>query len=491
MTFTTVTFLAFLLVVYAAYWALPGRRSQNLLLVVASYVFYGWWDWRFCALMLATCLIDFGATLGIARFSTPSRRRLLLVTSLASNLVVLGIFKYFNFFAASLAAGLAALGWSVTPPYLEVILPAGISFYTFQALGYVIDVYRRETRAVGSLLDYMAFISFFPQLVAGPIERAPHLLPQFVAPRTFDYAESVDGCRQILWGLCKKLALADNLASVVDLVYGQPSASGGQLALGTVCFAFQIYCDFSAYSDIAAGAAKLFGIRLMRNFAYPYFAQSLGEFWRRWHISLSSWFRDYLFIPLGGNRVTRARHAVNLLAVFVVSGLWHGANWTFVVWGAVHGCAVVASLLAGPGPRPQPRAPVTAPPGGELPWPTLTTAWSILRTFAVVCLAWVFFRAPSLGEAASILRRMLHIVYVDREARATAMLVAGLRPQARLALLLLPGLVGAEWLQRHRAHPLQQLGGPRWVRWALYTVLGWLAVGMAPTRANRFIYFQF
>ncbi len=336
MNFTTLTFVLFCLLVFAVYWALRDRRWQNAFLLIMSYVFYGWWDWRFCGLMLLSSLIDFVISLRLDQTGSPRKRRALLSASLGCNLALLGTFKYYGFFVENLCAALTQLGLDLHLTTYQIVLPVGISFYTFQTLSYTIDVYRRQLEPTRSLIDYLAFVSFFPQLVAGPIERASHLLPQFASPRSFDPLIARDGLRLILWGMAKKILVADRLAIIVDQIYGSVgTAHGPLLAFGTVCFAFQIYCDFSAYSEIAKGTGQLFGIRLMRNFAYPYFSQSLGEFWRRWHISLSTWFRDYVYIPLGGSKVSAFRMRFNLLATFLISGFWHGAAWRFLVWGAI------------------------------------------------------------------------------------------------------------------------------------------------------------
>ena len=394
MTFTTLTFLLFLSLIFALHWMLPSRRSQNLLLLSASYVFYGWWDWRFCGLMLASCLVDYAIGIQLMRIESQSRRKLLLGMSLATNLGLLAVFKYFNFFAESFQTFSSQLGWEVGITTLNIVLPVGISFYTFQTLGYTIDVYRRQIDASRNLVDYLAFVSFFPQLVAGPIERADQMLPQFANKRTFDYALGVEGCRQILWGFAKKLVIADRIAVVVDPYYAQPDAyTGPELMMATAFFAFQIYCDFSAYSDIAVGSAKLFGIRLMRNFAYPYFSQSVGEFWRRWHISLSTWFRDYVFIPLGGSQCSPRRRAMNLMATFLISGLWHGAAWRYLIWGGINGIATAA-----PNPirnKMESRGTSSGTPGGDSLIPRPRTILRILSTFTIICAAWIFFRAET------------------------------------------------------------------------------------------------
>ena len=324
MNFATVTFLLYLPAVFALYWVVRRRTSQNAVLVIASYLFYGWWDYRFCALMLGSSLLDFAIGWLLGKTEKTLGRRILLAASIGANLGLLGVFKYYNFFVGNFQHLMSSIGWQVSDVTLEIILPVGISFYTFQTLSYTIDVFRKQLKPTHNLLDYLAFVSFFPQLVAGPIERATRLLPQFEAKREFNQAVARDGCRLILWGLFKKLVVADRLSIFVNEYYADSQAGGSVLALATVFFAFQIYCDFSAYSDIAIGSARLFNIRLMRNFNYPYFAKNLTEFWHRWHISLSTWFRDYVYIPLGGSRVGTFRRILNVMITFLVSGFWHG-----------------------------------------------------------------------------------------------------------------------------------------------------------------------
>ncbi len=490
MTFTTLTFLLFLPIIFAIHWMLPARRMQNLLLLSASYVFYGWWDWRFCGLMLASCLVDYTIGIQLMRTEVPRRRKLLLSLSLATNLGLLGVFKYFNFFTESFLSLSSQFGWEAGFTTLNIVLPIGISFYTFQTLGYTIDVYRRQIDASRNLIDYLAFVSFFPQLVAGPIERADQMLPQFASKRNFDYGLAVEGCRQILWGFAKKLVIADRLAVVVDPYYAQPEAyTGPELMMATLFFAFQIYCDFSAYSDIAIGTAKLFGIRLMRNFAYPYFSQSVGEFWRRWHISLSTWFRDYVFIPLGGSRCSPLRRSMNLLLTFLVSGLWHGAAWRYVIWGGINGFATATpNPLRGQTDRHEN---ATAVPGGDALIPNLRTAARITCTFTIICAAWIFFRAETIGDAITILQNIgrdllsfgaYEPIYVsfdhDRFLRKTA-----------IFLLL---FVLFEWVQRRHECPITFSGVPLPLRWTAYTAMIWTTLYLMPQTGGReFIYFEF
>lgn len=488
MTFVTLTFFAFLAVVFLVYWSLPRQVLRNVVLVLASYFFYGWWDYRFCALMLIASLVDYTVGILLDRTSSRARRRLLLAVTLATNLGILGFFKYFNFFAEN-AAGLASmLGMQLSWVEWHIILPVGISFYTFQTLGYTIDVFRGTLRPERNLINYLAFVSFFPQLVAGPIERATNLLPQFQSRRVFDYDQAVDGCRQFLWGFFKKVALADRLGEIVDAVYGQPDLyRGPALAVATVAFAFQIYCDFSAYSDMAIGTARLFGIRLMRNFAHPYLSQSVAEFWRRWHISLSTWFRDYVYVPLGGSRVSAPRRGVNIMITFGLSGLWHGASWNFLLWGLLNGLFVLPESLRSPSQRRS----AGDVPGGDGRLPSPQALLKILLTFTLICVTWVFFRASTLSTATKILARIATELHRPSLWEQAASLFEG--SQLKIALLV-AGLIVIEWLTRRHPHPLQPPFVQRaWlpVRWAAFTVLLWTPIFMASPKGGSFIYFQF
>lgn len=392
MIFNSIDFAWFLPVVLLLYW-LAGKKSlalQNTLIVASSYLFYGWWDWRFLLLIFLSTLVDYVIGLSLATQRSNPKRKALLWLSLLVNLGMLGFFKYFDFFLVNFTTAFEFFGLPISPIGLEIVLPVGISFYTFQTLSYTLDVYRRKLKPTKDFIVFSAYVSFFPQLVAGPIERATHLLPQFDSKRTFDYSSAVQGMYQILWGLFKKVVIADRLAIVVNEVFNHPNEYHGfTLLVGTVFFAFQIYCDFSGYSQIARGTARLFGFDLMKNFNTPYFSSSLGEFWRRWHISLSTWFRDYVYIPLGGNQSSKLRWCFNILLVFVISGLWHGARWTFIIWGAIHGVMVVLESLLG---------------GVKLPKNLAIKAFKITTTFVVVCFGWIFFRANTLGDAFYILK---------------------------------------------------------------------------------------
>jgi alginate O-acetyltransferase complex protein AlgI len=491
MNFTTLAYLAFLPTVFSLYWLLRRRTAQNVLLIMASYIFYGWWDYRFCFLMLASSLVDFFIGLAMQSASRVPTRRALLGFSLLANLGMLGVFKYFGFFTANFQALANAVGWNVSDVTLSIILPVGISFYTFQTLSYTIDIYRRKLCATTSLVDYLAFVSFFPQLVAGPIERATHLLAQFAEPRRFDFDQACQGCRQILWGFFKKLVIADRLAVLVDERFAIPELlMGPELALAAVFFAFQIYCDFSAYSDIAIGTAKLFNIHLMRNFAYPYFSQSLDEFWRRWHISLSTWFRDYVFVPLGGSRTSRLRRAANVMITFLVSGFWHGAAWQFLLWGGINGGAVVCSSSPSRA-RKSKKATPSDVPGGDRLLPNPLTIFKITGTFAIVCLAWVFFRADTMSDALLIVQKIVNDAFSPTGYMHVATLLDSDKA-ARKTIVVLLLFVLIEWIQRRRECPLELIRWPLACRWAAYTVLIWATLDLLPQSGGQeFIYFEF
>jgi D-alanyl-lipoteichoic acid acyltransferase DltB (MBOAT superfamily) len=474
--FNSIQFLVFLPTVFALYWFAfrSPLRLQNLLVVAASYLFYGWWDWRFLGLILISTCVDY--LVGLRMQHAPRKiARLLLITSLSVNLGLLGFFKYWNFFIDSWISAWGSLGVTIHPATLQIILPVGISFYTFQTLSYTIDIYRRKVEPTRDFVAFAAFVAFFPQLVAGPIERATNLLPQFLKSRQFSYSEAVEGARQILWGLFKKIVIADQLAIHVDAIFANyDSLPSSVLILGTIFFAFQIYCDFSGYSDIAIGTAKLFGFRLMVNFRYPYFSRNIAEFWRRWHISLSTWFRDYVYIPLGGSRVSTARALRNVLIVFTVSGFWHGANWTFIVWGLLHALYFVPLLLANANRRYLDDA-----AAGKL-LPSIREFAGITLTFAVTCLAWVFFRSQSLTQAFEYIQ----LIFTGGSAGESG--IAEHLP----ALLLVIVFTVFEWVYRHKEFPISRLAYPRWGRYAVYLSLAYVTI-ICSKRAAEFIYFQF
>ncbi|CAH0998990.1 Peptidoglycan O-acetyltransferase [Neolewinella maritima] len=481
MLFNSLDFCLFLPLVFVLYWygTRHSLRAQNALIVLASYVFYGWWDWRFLLLILGSTAVDFWVGRRIAA-SSGGRRRAYLGVSIAVNLGVLIYFKYADFFLASFAEAFTFFGHPFSRQALGVVLPVGISFYTFQTLSYSIDVYRGKLPASNDPLAFAAFVSFFPQLVAGPIERATRLLPQFGRRREFDYDQAVYGGKQILWGLFKKMVVADNCAVVVNEVFADPGAyAGSTLLLGAALFAFQIYGDFSGYSDIAIGTARLFGIRLTRNFAYPYFSRNIGEFWRRWHISLSTWFRDYLYIPLGGSRGTQVRVIRNTFVIFLVSGLWHGANWTFVIWGGLHALYFLPLLLTGRNRK------YTGIVAADRKLPSGREALGMLGTFTLVTIGWVFFRADSLGEA---------WLYLERIASAS-LFAEPIFPGRRDALVTVGFvllLLGIEWWGRRRDVPLLQVEGilPRRL-WIMFYYAFAVCTLLAAGRSQAFIYFQF
>lgn len=349
MLFNSIDFAIFLPVVFLIYWFIAGKnlKLQNVFILAASYTFYGWWDLRFLFLIVFSTFVDYCVGIGLKHQDNITKRKLLLWTSIIINLGLLGFFKYYNFFLDNFAAAFTFFGSAIKTNSLNIILPVGISFYTFQSLSYSIDVYRRKFEPTNDFIVFSAFISFFPQLVAGPIERASHLLPQFYSLRKFNYAHAADGMRQILWGLFKKIVIADNCAVYANEIFNNSANyPGSTLFLGAIFFAFQIYCDFSGYSDIAIGTARLFGFELMRNFNFPYFSRDIAEFWRRWHISLSTWFRDYLYIPLGGSRGGIGMIIRNTFLIFIISGFWHGANWTFIAWGALNALYFLPLLIA-------------------------------------------------------------------------------------------------------------------------------------------------
>lgn len=478
MLFNSLTFLLFLPIVFAAYWSLRGSlRWQNILVVVASYVFYGWWDWRFLLLIAFTTACSYASGLLIAGSDSRRQKKFWMWLNIAINLGILAIFKYFDFFAANFAALLNSVGITVDGITLGLVLPVGISFYTFQALSYSIDVYREKIKPTHDPVSFFAFISFFPQLVAGPIERAVNILPQFEHERTFDYAMAVSGLRLMLWGFFKKTVVADNLGPYVDSVFANYETAGSLTLIGAaLMFTIQIYCDFSGYSDIGIGTGRLFGIQLMRNFNLPYFSRSIGEFWRRWHISLTSWFRDYVYIPLGGSRVRSQKIARNTLVVFLVSGLWHGAAWTFVAWGAYHAVMFIPGIIRGKKDMFK-----NSTVAENRRWPSFYESMLMGRTFLLVAIGWILFRSDSLSDAWTYICHMFTRwnVHTPVEGKASFIWVA---------ILLL-----AEWFSRHKESPLSFEGHGlmryRIARWSVY----WLIVVCIILfyRLQSFIYFQF
>lgn len=396
MLFNSIDFAIFLPVVFVLYWffAQKNLTLQNALIVASSYFFYGWWDCRFLLLILFSTLVDYAVGIGLKKEQNERKRSLLLWTSIVVNLGFLGIFKYYDFFVDNFVVAFSMFGTEINPSTLNIVLPVGISFYTFQTLSYTIDVYKRKLPPTTNLIAFGAFVSFFPQLVAGPIERASNLLPQFTKKRRFNYGHAVDGLRQILWGLFKKIVIADNCATYANLIFNNSDEyAGSTLVLGALFFSFQIYGDFSGYSDIAIGTSRLFGFDLKQNFAFPYFSRDVAEFWRRWHISLSTWFRDYLYIPLGGSRGNKWQKIRNTLIVFCVSGFWHGANWTFVIWGLINALFFLPLLL-----KNKNRIHLDTVAKGTY-FPTTKEFFSMAFTFGITVFAWIFFRAENLDHA--------------------------------------------------------------------------------------------
>jgi alginate O-acetyltransferase complex protein AlgI len=477
MIFNSIDFALFLPIVFILYWFVFNRnlKAQNILIVVASYVFYGWWDWRFLFLILFSTVVDFTVGVLLEKENNAKKRKGLLWVSVLVNLGFLGFFKYYNFFLDNFVASFSFFGMDIQANSLNIILPVGISFYTFQTLSYSIDVYRRKMQATKDFIAFSAFVSFFPQLVAGPIERATRLLPQFKQERKFDYNEAVIGSKQILWGLFKKMVIADNCAYYANMIFDSPEGlSGSTLLLGALFFTFQIYGDFSGYSDIAIGTSRLFGFKLMRNFAYPYFSRNIGEFWRRWHISLSTWFRDYLYIPLGGSRGSKYSRIRNILIVFVVSGFWHGANWTYIFWGFLNAIYFIPSMLAN---KNRQYLDIVAE---HTYLPSIREFFKIAITFMLTVFAWIFFRAESMTQA---------FLFVKGIFNASLFQIPSIRPTDLLLLISIFTIL--EWIGRKYEFPLQfNLIKNKALRWSFYILLI-LIIIIFSGKQEEFIYFQF
>lgn len=475
MLFNSIEYLFFLPIVFLLYWFVFKKlRWQNFLVVTASYIFYGWWDWRFLMLIAFTTVCSFFSGLKIEKSKdTGKSGKVIAFANIFINLLILGIFKYFNFFAESLAAAFNSIGVTLHPVTLRLILPVGISFYTFQALSYTIDVYRDKLKATHDPISFFAFISFFPQLVAGPIERATNLLPQFQKERRFDYATAVDGLKQILWGLFKKMVIADNCADVVDSVWAEYSShSSVMLIITAILFAFQIYGDFSGYSDIAIGTGKLFGIKLMRNFNLPYFSRSVAEFWKRWHISLNTWFVDYVYIPLGGSREGKWKAVRNTFVIFFLSGLWHGANWTYVTWGLYHAALFLPLLVF----NKKRKYADTVAEGRAIP--TFKELRQVILTFILAVFGWIIFRANSIGEFWSYCTTMCTNWNIPDA-------IGGKKALFFIVILLL-----IEWANRTREHAFAFHIKNSYLRWGVYLLVALACLTQAGKQV-QFIYFQF
>ena len=487
MLFTSLDFAIFLPIVFLLYWFVVQRnlKLQNALIVVASYVFYGWWDWRFLSLIIFSTVVDYLIGQRLKTEDKQSKRKVLLWTSIFVNLGFLGFFKYYNFFLENFVDAFSLFGMQINANSLNIILPVGISFYTFQTMSYTIDIYKKKLEPTKDFMAFSAFVCFFPQLVAGPIERATNLLPQFCKKRTFEYHKAVDGMRQILWGLFKKVVIADNCAEFANQIFNNSiDYSGSTLVLGAIFFTFQIYCDFSGYSDIAIGTSRLFGFDLKQNFATPYFSRDIAEFWRRWHISLSTWFRDYLYIPLGGSRGGTWMKVRNTFAIFLVSGFWHGANWTFVIWGALNAIYFLPLLLTNNN-----RKNLGVVAEGKL-LPSFRELFAMLTTFGLTVFAWIFFRAENLSHAFSYVGGIFSKTLFSIPVEDLKQLSVG--AHIIYVVLLIVCFVLVEWVQRNNKHSLQfrSDNSYRILRRVFYYTLIILIILFNGGKQD-FIYFQF
>ncbi|QSW87492.1 MBOAT family protein [Flavobacterium endoglycinae] len=478
MLFNSFNFALFLPVVFILYWFVTNKnlKIQNALLLISSYFFYSCWDWRFVFLLIFSTLLDYFSGIQIEKSNNPNERKFWFWLSITINLGFLGVFKYFNFFADSLKDLISVFGFQVNMWSLKVILPIGISFYTFHGLSYVIDIYKKRINAEKNFIDYAVFVSYFPLLVAGPIERATHLLPQIKKKRIFNYDQAADGLRQILWGLFKKIVIADNCAVYANMIFNDSAHySGSTLVMGAVFFAFQIYGDFSGYSDIALGTSRLFGIELLQNFSFPYFSRDIAEFWRRWHISLTTWFKDYLYIPLGGSRGGKWVQIRNTFIVFLVSGFWHGANWTFIIWGLLNAIYFLPLLIFN---KNRDHLEIIAYKSN---WPSFREIFLVLITFGLTVFAWIFFRANNIHHA---------FQYISGIFSKSLFSIPDLRPRDVISLIIIFMIM--EWLGRRNKYALEKMGFQyhRIFRWTLYSVL-LIVIFLFGTQEQEFIYFQF
>jgi D-alanyl-lipoteichoic acid acyltransferase DltB (MBOAT superfamily) len=479
MLFNSIDFAIFLPIVFVIYWFIIHKNNtlQNCFVIIASYFFYACWDWRFLLLILFSTVTDYTIGLFINKQSISWKRKLLLTVSIVINLSLLGFFKYCNFFIENFIDIFRLFGKEFSIHTLNIILPVGISFYTFQTMSYTIDIFRRKIEATNNFIAFAAFVSFFPQILSGPIERAANLLPQFCTNRSFDYHKAVDGLRQILWGLFKKVVIADSCAVFVNQIFEQSyTLSGSTLIVGVVLFSFQIYADFSGYSDIAIGTAHLFGIHLRQNFAYPNFSRSVAEFWRRWHISLSSWFRDYLYIPIGGSRGNTGMRIRNIFIVFLVSGFWHGADWTFVCWGGINALYMMPSVI-----QKTNRKNLDIVAVGKL-FPSLRDISNMLVTFILITLSRIFFRSTDMPQALHYVKTVFSVSIFEK---------VSIIPSITLIILIIFFTV-VEWIGRTQQYGLEQFGlrWKKWIRWLFYYGLAILIFAFSGN-AQEFIYFQF
>jgi alginate O-acetyltransferase complex protein AlgI len=483
MLFHSLDFAVFLPIVFILYWFVTNNnlKLQNFLIVAASYLFYGWWDWRFLSLILFSTIIDYSIGRKLLNEESKNKRKMLLWTSILVNLGFLGFFKYYNFFLDNFVSAFSLFGTSINAQGLNIILPVGISFYTFQTLSYTIDVYKRKLKPTKDFIAFTAFVSFFPQLVAGPIERATNLLPQFYKKRQFDYSKAVDGLRQILWGLFKKIVIADNSAQIANEIFNNSADySGSTLVLGAIFFTFQIYGDFSGYSDIAIGTSRLFGFNLKQNFAFPFFSRDIAEFWRRWHISLSTWFRDYLYIPLGGNRGGTWMKIRNTFVTFIVCGFWHGANWTFIIWGALNALYILPTLLT----KNKRRNLDTVAEGKYLP--SFKEFFSIGLTFGLTVISIVFVRAENIRHAINYISEILS------NSLFTIPSFSGIEEALNTTILIVI-FVFIEWLGRENQFAIQNIAliKSKALRWTAYILIVLVIYFVGSFKDTSFIYFQF
>jgi len=481
MLFNSIDFAIFLPIVFVLYWFVLSKnlKAQNLLILISSYIFYSWWDWRFLSLIVFSSSIDY--FVGLALFNTDSskKRKILLGISLLVNLGLLGFFKYFNFFIENFGNAFSFFGHDINSSRLNIILPIGISFFTFQTMSYTIDVYRRKLKPTKDVVSFFAFVSFFPQLVAGPIERATDLLPQFYNRRKFESARAKDGLRQFLLGLFKKIVIADNAAIYVNDVFGHyQDYSGSTLFVGAILFTIQIYGDFSGYSDMAIGISRLFGFNLRQNFAFPYFSRDVGEFWRRWHITLSSWFRDYLYIPLGGSRVKTWTKIRNVFIIFLVSGFWHGANWTFIMWGFVNALYFLPLMLRN---KNRVHVNVSKVVAEGKYFPTFIEISQMIHVFFLTVIVRVFFRSETITQSFDILNKIFSYSFFNIPKKVSFFLIT---------TILIYFLV--EWVQRSKKHALQfdDINIPRYARFAFYYFIIFFIIWKGGNH-QEFIYFQF
>ena len=475
MIFNSIEYLFFLPIVFVLYWFVfkKGLKPQNLLILISSYVFYGWWDWRFLSLIFLSTIVDYVIGLKIHQSESIKTRKVFLWGSIIFNLSVLGFFKYFNFFIESWVDLLSSVGYQVQSTWtLKIILPVGISFYTFQTMSYSLDIFRKKLNPTKDFISFASFVSFFPQLVAGPIERASNLLPQILNKREFKYQQGVQGLKLIAWGMFKKVVIADSLAPIVDDIFlNYHHLDGGTLALGAICFAFQIYGDFSGYSDIAIGTAKLFGIELKSNFKFPYLSRDIAEFWRRWHISLSTWFRDYLYIPLGGSRKGKWLSLRNIFVIFLVSGFWHGANWTFIIWGGIHAMMYVPLFIAGTNRKH------TNDVAAQNRWfPKIKEIVQIGITFFFVTIAWVFFRSESVTDSVNFIVR----IFSDFE-------ILGINNSGLYYCLV---LFSIDWFLR-RDERMEKKFKSNLLENLFYLIIVAFVIAYFDNNLSEFIYFQF